>query len=79
MSQQNDDGEQPDRQGDSNSPSQAAAVAAAAVAQGQSAKEIESKPRPTRPLSAYNLFFQAERKNMLDNLPVRARGKPRHR
>ena len=72
-----DDNEQPDRQGDGNNPSQV--TAAAAVAQGQSAKEIESKPRPTRPLSAYNLFFQAERKNMLEALPVRARGKPRHR
>jgi len=70
------DSEQPDRQEDGNNPSQVAA--AAAVAKGQSAKEIESKPRPTRPLSAYNLFFQAERKNMLEELPVRARGKPRH-
>lgn len=57
-------------------PAPAAAVAAAA--QAPSAKELESKPRPTRPLSAYNLFFQAERKNMLDVLPVRAKGKPRH-
>ena len=56
-----------------------ATAAAAAAAQAPSAKELESKPRPTRPLSAYNLFFQAERKNMLDVLPVRAKGKPRHR
>lgn len=39
----------------------------------------EEKPKPTRPLSAYNLFFQAERRKMLEVLPVRAKGKPRHR
>lgn len=32
--------------------------------------------RPRRPLSAYNLFFQHERKVLLESLPVRKQGKP---
>lgn len=78
MSRQNDRSEAPadDQEAASHPPRVAAAAAAA---QGQSAKEMASKPRPTRPLSAYNLFFQAERKKVLENLPVRAEGKPRHR
>ena len=32
---------------------------------------------PTRPLSAYNYFFQEERVLLLEKLPVRAEGKPR--
>ena len=34
--------------------------------------------KPKRPLSAYNLFFQHERLVLLDSLPVRPQGKPRH-
>jgi hypothetical protein len=35
------------------------------------------KDRPTRSLSAYNIFFAAERKKLLADTPVRATGKPR--
>lgn len=37
----------------------------------------KKRQRPKRPLSAYNLFFQAQRKELLETLPVRAEGKPR--
>lgn len=77
--QNNDNANEATGGGNFDSPPVPGATAAAAAAQAPSAKELESKPRPTRPLSAYNLFFQAERKNMLDVLPVRAKGKPRHR
>lgn len=33
--------------------------------------------RPRRPRTAYNFFFQDERKRLLDTLPVRAAGKPK--
>jgi hypothetical protein len=34
--------------------------------------------RPKRPLTAYNRFFKQERRNILESLPVRIKGKPRH-
>ena len=43
-------------------------------------KELEdSRPKkPTRPLTAYNLFFRYERARILASLPVRTKGKPRN-
>ena len=34
--------------------------------------------KPKRPLSAYNLFFQSQRQELLAQLPVRAQGKPKN-
>lgn len=45
------------------------------------AKKEESKDgleKPKRPLSAYNLFFQSQRQELLAQLPVRAQGKPKN-
>lgn len=39
-------------------------------------RKCRDTDRPKRPLSAYNLFFQQQRAEMLAALPVRAQGKP---
>ena len=46
------------------------------VSQDEESK-LEEDPKPTRPLSAYNFFFQDERRRILERMPVRAEGKPR--
>lgn len=44
-----------------------------------SSKAQKKNPdRPKRPLSAYNLFFQHQRQVLLEELPVRAAGKPKN-
>ncbi|KAL7562767.1 hypothetical protein ACA910_014373 [Epithemia clementina (nom. ined.)] len=40
---------------------------------------VEIREKPKRPLSAYNLFFQNERQNLLANRPVRPEGVPHRR
>lgn len=43
----------------------------------KSKKKKKGKDKPTRALSAYNLFFRDYRQKLLDELPVRPQGKPR--
>ena len=45
------------------------------VKSGEHSSDI--KPKPKRPLSAYNWFFHSERKNILNDTPIRKEGKPR--
>jgi hypothetical protein len=40
-------------------------------------EEDDEDPKPRRPLSAYNFYFQAQRQSILDSKPVRPEGKPR--
>jgi hypothetical protein len=44
---------------------------------GAESSEMVEKPKPKRPLSAYNIFFKHERERMLADAPTRPQGKPR--
>ena len=56
---------------------QASAPVAAKSPKKKAAESKDGPPKPKRPLSAYNLFFQSERLRLLEQLPVRPTGKPR--
>lgn len=65
------------------SPSSLAAVGGSPTPPHASTTQVLSKEyleqnRPKRPLTAYNIFFKHERQRILESLPVRVKGKPRH-
>lgn len=55
----------------------AASAGDAQPASGSDAEKKGGRPKPKRPLSAYNFFFHSERQNILKDTPTRKEGKPR--